>query len=191
MSEKTKGGLQVLFFYIGIGIALLFAVISGIHVVFNIINHLVFSDSVGWYQMYNSTEMPVQAAFLLVSFIILVLLLRKVRGAVNEYQGTIWYTLCRTIVHSIITASVAMAAIAVSILFGAMLSGEISLNNSLKTICVAGVGLVVLYYYRGVLHGIWREKKKQEKVFVTILSTVVGLTVLSAAILLTLLSGLH
>ena len=180
MNEKNREGLKVLFFYIGTGIALLFAVVSGIRTLFGIINHLVISDSIGWYQLYNSTEMPVNAAFLLVSFIVLVVVTQKNRGTAHEHQDTIWYTLCRVIIYIILTVAVAMTAVAVSILFGDLFSGDISLNNSLKTIGVASVGLMVFYYYRGVLQGVWRAQKKQEKQFVVITSVLVGLVVVSA-----------
>ena len=172
-----------MFLYIGIGIAMLFSVVSGIRTAHAIINHLVTSDTVGWYQLYNSTEMTVNAAFLLISFIVLVAILRKTRGAINEYQGTIWYTLCRTIIFIILTASVAMTAVAISILFGDILSGDLSANNFLKALFVAGVGLGIFYYFRGVLRGAWRTEKKQEQVFVVITSIVVGAMVLGAIVI--------
>ena len=182
MNEQSKGGLGALFLYIGVGIALLFTVISGIRTVFSIIDHLVSYEHAGWYQLYNSTEMPVNAAFLMIAFIVLVIIIRKTRGIVDEYQGTIWYTLCRTIIFIILTVSVALIAIATSILFGDILSGEISLNNLCKTVFVASVGSAIFYYYRGVLRGAWRTKKKQERMFVVAASILVGLILLSTII---------
>ena len=183
MNEHNKGGLGVLFLYIGIGIALLFTSISGIQTYFKIINHLIFSNTITWYQLHNSTEMPMNAAFLLVSFIVLVILVRKTRNIVNDYRGTIWYTLCRTIIFIILTVSIALIGVAVSILFGDIFSGEILLNNFLKTIFVAAVGSAVFYYYHGILQGVWRTRKKQERLFVATVSTIVGLIVCGAIII--------
>ena len=182
-SVKVKEGLEVLFLYIGIGITLLFTVISGIRTAFGIVNHSIAADSVGWYQVYGSTEMPVSASFLLVSFIVLVIILRKTRGTVNEYQGTVWYTLCRTIIFIILTAAIGMIAVAVSILFGDILSGEIALNNFLKTAIVSVSGAAIFYYYRGVLHGTWRTQKERERKFAVATSTAIGLIVVGAGLI--------
>lgn len=183
MDDGSKGGLGFLFLYIGIGIAMLFTVISGIRAVFGVIDHLVLSDSVGWYQLYRSTEMPISAAFLLVSFVVLFIILRKVRGVTTDYRDTIWYTLCRTVILIIITVSVAMTAVAISLLFGDILSGDTSLNSFFKMIFVAGVGLMIFYYYSGVLQGVWRIRKKEERVFVISVSVLLTLIILVSVIL--------
>lgn len=182
MDDSSKGGLGFLFLYIGIGLALLFTVISGVRAVFGIIDHLVLSDSVGWYQLYRSTELPVSAAFLLVSFLVLFVILRKVRGVTNDYRDTIWYTFCRTIILIIITVSVVMTAVAVSLLFGDLLSGDVSLNSFLKMFFVVGVGLMVFYYHRGVLHGAWRVRRGEERTFVVAVSVLLALIILTAVI---------
>ena len=177
MSERSKGGLGVLFFYVGAGIALAVSVVSGILVTFDIIDRLVSYETLTWYEL-SSTGMPMRAAFLLVSFVVLVGVVRKMRGVVHEYQGTVWYTLCRTIIFIILTVSVVLVAIAVSVLFGGLFSGDVSLSGFLKSVFVVSVGSVVFYYYRGVLHGVWRSQKKQEQVLVTVVSVfVVGIVV--------------
>lgn len=183
MNDDSKGGLGYLFLYIGVGIALLFAVISGVRAIFGIIDHLIVSDSVGWYQLYRSTEMPISAAFLLVSFVVLFVVSRKVRGVTTDYRDTIWYTLCRTIILIIITVSVAMAAIAISLLFGDFFSGDISLNSFLKMLFVAGFGAMIFYYYRGVLQGVWRVRKKEERIFVISVSVLLALIIFVSVIL--------
>ena len=183
MNEINKGGLGFLFLYIGIALALVFTVVSGIQAVFGIVDHLVFSDSVGWYQLHRSTDLPFSAAFLFVSFISLYVVLRKMRSVKNDYRDTIWYTLCRAIILVIITASVVMAAVAGSFLVGDVFSGDVSLHAFLQKLFVIGVGAMVFYYYRGVLHGVWRDHKKEEKVFVFVVSVLVALIVLTATII--------
>ena len=181
MDERSKGGLGIFFLYVGAGIALLVSVISGVLVVFDLIDRLVSYETLSWYQL-SSTSMPMHAAFLLVSFVVLVGVVRHMRGVVHEYQGTVWYTLCRAVIFIILTASVAMVAVAVSMLFGGLFSGDISWSGFLKSVFVAGVGLAVFYYYRGVLRGVWRSHKKQERVFVVVVSTLVALVVAGSVV---------
>ena len=181
MNERSKGGLSILFFYVGAGIALLVSVISGVLVVFDIIDRLVAYETLSWYQV-SSTGMPMRAAFLLVSFVVLVGVVRKMRGVVHEYQGTVWYTLCRTIIFIILTCSVVLVAVAVAVLFGGLFSGDVSLSVFLKSVFVAGVGSAVFYYYRGVLHGVWRSQKKRERVFVVVVSVSVCCIVVGAVV---------
>lgn len=181
MNERSKGGLRILFFYIGAGIALLVSVISGTLVVFDIIDRLVSPENLSWYQLY-STDMPMRAAFLLVSFIILVGVARKMRGVVHEYQGTVWYTLCRTIIFIILTSSAALVAVAVSILFGDFFSGDMLWSDFLKSVFVTVVGSAIFYYYRGVLHGAWRSQERRERVFVSAVSVFVAGIVIGAVV---------
>ena len=181
MNDRSKGGLGILFFYIGAGIALAVSVVSGILATFDLIDRLASYETLTWYQL-SSTGMPVRAAFLLISFIVLVGVVRKMRGAVHEYQGTVWYTLCRTIIFIILTASVVLVAVAVSVLFGGLFSGDISLSGFLKSVFVVGVGSAVFYYYRGVLHGVWRSQKKRERIFVVVMSMLVAGIVVGAVV---------
>lgn len=181
MDERSKGGLGVLFFYVGAGIALLVSVVSGILAAFAIIDRLVSYETLTWYQL-SSADMPMQAAFLLVSFVALVCVVWRMRGAVHEHQGTVWYTLCRTIIFIILTVSVVLVAVAVAVLFGGLFSGDMSLAGFLKSVFVVGIGSAVFYYYRGVLRGVWRSKKKQERVFVVVVSAVVACVVVGAVV---------
>ena len=182
MNGRSKGGLGVLFLYIGAGIALLVSVASSIFTAFALIDRLVSYETLSWYQL-SSAEMPMQAAFLLVSFVVLVGLVRKMRGVVHEYQGTVWYTLCRTIIFIILTASAVLVAVAVSVLFGSFFSGDISLPGFLKSVFVVGIGSAVFYYYRGVLHGAWRSQEKRERLFVVAASVlVVGIVIGTIAV---------
>lgn len=183
MNDFDKGGLGFLFLYIGVGIALCFTVVSGIRALFGIIDHLVLADSVSWYILHRSTELPVSAAFLLVSFFVLFILMRKTRSVTVNYHGTTWHTLCRIIILIVMTVAVGMAGVSVSLLFGGFLSGDISLNGFFKMIFVSGVSAVVFYYYRGVLHGIWRGQKKEEKIFVSAVCTTIALVVVTAGLL--------
>ena len=184
MNEADKGGIGLLFLYVGVAIALLFTVVFGVRAVFSIIDHVVLHDSVSWYGLNRSTEMPISTAFLLVSFTSLFIILRRARSiGVDAYQDTVWHMLCRAIILIIATVSVSMVAVSVSLFLGDLLSGDVSLNGSLKEFFVAGVGAVVFYYYRGVLQGVWRDRKKEEKVFVSVISAVVILVVIVAGVL--------
>ena len=118
MSDLDKSGIGLLFLYIGVGIALLFTIVSGFQSVFGIIDHLVLDDSVSWHSLYRSTDLPISAAFLLVSFSVLFIVLRRTRSFGNSHQGTIWHTLCRAVILIIVTVSVGMMAVPVSFLFG-------------------------------------------------------------------------
>ncbi len=182
MDTSHKGGLRALFFSIGTFITLLFLVISGIRTGFGIIDRLVFSEQVSWYQLYRSTDMSVSAAFLLVSFIVLLALARQSRGALRQYQETIWHTLCRAILLIILTASVVLTGVSVSLLFGSFFSGDVSLHGFLQTVFTAGVGSAVFYYYRGVLRDVWHTQEKQERLFVTAVGVFVGLLVVGAVV---------
>ena len=64
-----------------------------------------------------------------------------------------------------------------------MLSGDVSFNSFLKMFFVICVGAVVFYYYRGVLQGVWRDRKKNERTLVLSISVVIILVFITAGIL--------
>ncbi|MCY4577183.1 MAG: hypothetical protein OXB96_01990 [Candidatus Kaiserbacteria bacterium] len=182
MGEISKKGLGSLFFHIGTGIALAFSTVSGIRVGIGIIDRLVPSDHTSWYQLSHHSELSMSAAFLLVSFIVLVIV-QRYRGDMRDHMGTVWYTLCRAILFIILTVSVGLFAVAVSLLFGELFSGAVSLNSFLRMVFVIAVGSAIFYYYRGVLYAVWHVRKKRERIFVGVVSVLVGLLVFGAVTL--------
>ena len=162
--------MTILFMYIGIAVALIVAVVSSFFTAFNIIDYVLVSEDPHdwyWYHRYVFDALSGSVSFLLVSYGILVYISRKVRLLTdNRFHTTVFYRICHAIVLLLIILSFFAVAISLATLLAGFLGGDISLGYAFKALFVAGVGGVVFFYYRGVLQGMWRTHRKEERILV-------------------------
>ena len=161
--------MVALFMYIGIAISLIVTVIFGLITAFQVINYLVPSDSLNWYADYRYgilSGLPSFISFLTVAFGILCFLSWKVRTIFTDYRETVWYPLCHAVIMLILTVSMGAIAVSLALIISGMLAGDISLSYLFKLLFTIGAGAVVFFYYRGVMRGLWRTHKREERAFV-------------------------
>ncbi len=177
MTEQQKN-IKIVFLYVGIALSLFVAVISGFFTAFNVIDYFLSSELTWWqfeYQVLGTG--PVSAAFLIVSFSVLFFLSRMVRRIVLPDHQNVWHKVCHIIIMIILTLAFLAIFISAALILKGFLSGDISWAFTLKSVFTAGVGAMVFYYYRGMLRGVWRNRGKEERVFVSSVSLLIVLLV--------------
>ena len=189
MDDEKKQGMTILFMYVSIGITLIVAVVSSFVAVFNIIDYFLASweESFNWYwrhkHMFDTLANAV--SFLLVSYGVLFYVSRKVRLLTdNRFYTSVFYRICHAVVLFIIILSLLAVSVSLATLLSGFLGGDISIGYAFKSLFVAGIGGVVFFYYRGVLHGMWRTHRKEEKVLVGTCTLLVLLIIVTSVSIL-------
>ena len=168
--ERVQKGVQTLFLYVGIAISLLVTVVASFFAAFDIIEHFILPESFGWYDFYYSISggggLSTSVAFLIVGFVVLCILSRTVRSITSHQSSdTVWYKGCQSVIMIVLALSLGAVFITSALVLDGILDGDISLAYALQLLFTFGVGLMVFYYYRGVLRGVWRTHRKEEKTF--------------------------
>ena len=187
MDQEKRQGMVALFMYVGIAIALIVTVVSSFITVFGIIDYLIPKESASWYWIHRGIfdALSGSVSFLLVSFGILYYVSCKVRLLTgNQFAETVYYKVCHAIILFVLVLSFLAVAISSALLLSGILGGDISLGYFFKLLFVAGVGGLVFFYYRGVLRGVWRTHRKEERTLVCICAFLIVLIVITAVAIL-------
>ena len=188
--ETSQKGISSSFVWAGIALSLLVAILFGFQVAFAIIDYLMPSDQLSWYSFRgNLNSLPQSAAFLLVSFGVLLRLSQKaLLFSIEEQRESVWYSIRHAIIVFILALSVIVLVYSLASFLGDVFGGDFYLGLLFKTAFSFGVGAMVFYYYRGVLKDVWRVHASEEKKFIISVSALVVLLTFVAVVIASPLS---
>ena len=159
--------------YIGIVIALCFTVVFGLMSAYAIIDYFIFSDVLEWFRDYNYPildQLPKNVSFLVIASICLFVLSRKAHSVSLVSMEGIWGILSKIIVLGIITGGALLTLVPLALVLSRILEGDISVNAFVTFIVTVIAGIIIFYYYSGVLHDKWRNNIMHANIYAAFVS---------------------
>ena len=178
-------------FFLNLAIAITFVVsiVSFLTTSFAIVDFFVHTDKTDWYSIYFYgvfETLPTSISFLLVFFGLYFFLSKMERKFTKQEQTTLqkeennsWVTASNIILILLLGVGIAISVISLALVFANFIGGDLTINSLIKFVISILIGLVVVYYYKGIVISLKSGNfKETSKSFQALVSLVVASVVI-------------
>ena len=180
--KKIKSSPKDFFLYLGSIVALYGASISLLNLLFDVIN-TAFPDVLNYNPDAFSSSIRLSIATLVIFFPVYIVIIRFLNSETKAHPEKRNLGVRKWLVYLTLFISFLVAATDLIVLINTFLSGEITLRFILKVVAVLAVAKLVFIYYFYDLRDKWKEKKNSLKIFTSIVSFLVLMSIVFAFVI--------